>query len=189
MAQHLGRDASFGDAPLREVAAYASGIGPQKDVLTSAVPEAARAIVDEAHALGLAVHPWTFRREESFVDRAFREDPEHELRFFYECLNVDALFVEFPDQANAVIQQILLDDSDAEAKGRMIDEALRGNLTAQARASLASPLSLVDPAMQGHREEEEARRSCLQLRKARSCTLVPVARAAPRWLRRSKVPA
>ena len=78
-------------------------------------PAAARAVVDAAHELDLAVHPWTFRREAMYVDRSFESDSEEELRFFYECLNVDALFVEFPDQASMVIERMLSDDSDATA--------------------------------------------------------------------------
>lgn len=102
VSKHLGREAHYGDLSLTEIATYASGIGPAKTVFTKLPPEEARALVDRAHALDLAVHPWTFRREPMFVDTAFQQDSDEELRFFYECLNVDALFVEFPDQASQV---------------------------------------------------------------------------------------
>lgn len=112
VSKHLGREARYGDLTLAEIAAYASGIGPIKTVFTQLSPEEARALVDRAHALDLAVHPWTFRREPMFVDRSFQQDSDEELRFFYECLNVDALFVEFPDQASMVIERMLSDDRD-----------------------------------------------------------------------------
>ena len=66
-----------------------------------------RGLVEEAHGYDLAVHPWTFRREEVFVDKAFRGDSDDELRFFYEDLGVDGLFAEFPDQAALVIEGML----------------------------------------------------------------------------------
>lgn len=113
VSHHLGREATFGDMTLPEIAAYASGIGPAKSVFTSMDPAVARAVVDEAHELDLAVHPWTFRREAMYVDTPFQADSDEELRFFFESLNVDALFVEFPDQASMVIEKMLSDDSEA----------------------------------------------------------------------------
>ena len=117
VSHHLGREAVYGDLPLAEIATYASGIGPTKSVYTSMTPEAARAAVDAAHELDLAVHPWTFRREAMFVDTSFDHSAE-ELRFFYECLNVDAVFVEFPDDASLVIERMLDDDSEANGVAR-----------------------------------------------------------------------
>ncbi|KWR87320.1 glycerophosphodiester phosphodiesterase [Cupriavidus sp. IDO] len=61
---------------LREVAAYADGIGPEKD---SVVPREAdgglgapTALVRNAHAAGLLVHPYTFRPENSFLPKALQ---------------------------------------------------------------------------------------------------------------------
>lgn len=61
---------------LREVASYASGIGPEK---SSVVPRDANgnlgtptALVRNAHAAGLLVHPYTFRPENSFLPRNLR---------------------------------------------------------------------------------------------------------------------
>ena len=49
--------------------------------------------VAEAHALGLAVHPWTFRD-----DQPADIDPEAELRRIY-ALGVDGIFTDFPATA------------------------------------------------------------------------------------------
>lgn len=61
---------------LREVAAYANGIGPEKNLV---IPRDARgnlgaptALVGNAHAAGLVVHPYTFRTENSFLPRSLR---------------------------------------------------------------------------------------------------------------------
>ncbi|MGO4829361.1 glycerophosphodiester phosphodiesterase, partial [Cupriavidus sp. 2KB_15] len=61
---------------LREVASYANGIGPEK---SSVVPRDANgdlgtpsALVRNAHAAGLLVHPYTFRPENSFLPRNLR---------------------------------------------------------------------------------------------------------------------
>jgi glycerophosphoryl diester phosphodiesterase len=47
-------------AGLKAIAAYANGIGPNKDVVTAD-------LVASAHAAGLKVHPWTFRAENYFL--------------------------------------------------------------------------------------------------------------------------
>ncbi|WP_059410513.1 glycerophosphodiester phosphodiesterase [Cupriavidus basilensis] len=61
---------------LREVASYAGGIAPEK---SSVVPRdaggglgAPTALVRNAHAAGLLVHPYTFRPENSFLPRGLR---------------------------------------------------------------------------------------------------------------------
>lgn len=61
---------------LREVATYADGIGPEKN---SVVPRDAHgglgapsAVVRNAHAAGLLVHPYTFRPENAFLPKAFQ---------------------------------------------------------------------------------------------------------------------
>ncbi|GAB7540933.1 glycerophosphodiester phosphodiesterase [Cupriavidus sp. 8B] len=61
---------------LREVASYANGIGPEK---SNVVPRDANgnlgtptALVRNAHAAGLLVHPYTFRPENTFLPRNLR---------------------------------------------------------------------------------------------------------------------
>jgi glycerophosphoryl diester phosphodiesterase len=105
-------------AGLEEIARYADGIGPNKNLI---VPRDASnhlgqptELVRWAHREGLVVHPWTFRRENSFLPEDFRQgDPASpvylqapgdfpaELRLFYH-LGVDGLFTDNPDVAVAV---------------------------------------------------------------------------------------
>jgi len=46
--------------PLTEIAGYADGVGPSKELVLAGKDEWTRLVAD-AHALGLVVHPWTFR--------------------------------------------------------------------------------------------------------------------------------
>jgi glycerophosphoryl diester phosphodiesterase len=61
---------------LREVATYANGIGPEKNAV---IPRNAQgdlsaptALVANAHAAGLVVHPYTFRPENAFLPKSLR---------------------------------------------------------------------------------------------------------------------
>jgi glycerophosphoryl diester phosphodiesterase len=109
-----GDPRTYGDlatpAGLREVAAYADGVGPPKDYI---VPRdatgrslAPTAFVDDAHAAGLEVHPYTFRNENAFLplelrssaDPAAYGDALAEYEQFFE-LGVDGLFSDNPDTA------------------------------------------------------------------------------------------
>jgi glycerophosphoryl diester phosphodiesterase len=61
-------------AGLKAIAAYANGVGPNKAMviprnLLGNLSEPT-ALVADAHAAGLAVHPWTFRRENYFLPLA-----------------------------------------------------------------------------------------------------------------------
>jgi glycerophosphoryl diester phosphodiesterase len=104
-------------AGLREIARYADGVGPNKNLI---VPRdsanrllSPTSFVRDAHRWGLAVHPWTFRRENSFLPEDFRAgnpvspvyqaatgDFPAELRLFYR-LGVDGVFTDNPDVAVA----------------------------------------------------------------------------------------
>jgi glycerophosphoryl diester phosphodiesterase len=59
---------------LKAVAKYADGIGPNKSLVIPRNPSGAlgapTTLVRDAHAAGLAVHPWTFRRENYFLPTA-----------------------------------------------------------------------------------------------------------------------
>lgn len=83
---------------LARVAAYASGIGPERTML---VPPAT--LVADAHAAGLKVHPWTFRAENFFLLPAYRTNggPAEKGRLAEEIayfigLGVDGLFSDYP---------------------------------------------------------------------------------------------
>jgi glycerophosphoryl diester phosphodiesterase len=104
-------------AGLREIARYADGAGANKNLI---VPRdsanrllSPTSFIRDAHRAGLVVHPWTFRRENSFLPQDFREgnpgspmyeaatgDFAAELRLFYR-LGVDGVFTDNPDVAVA----------------------------------------------------------------------------------------
>jgi glycerophosphoryl diester phosphodiesterase len=82
---------------LREVSTYANAIGPDKRLIESGgQPVDGAALVRRAHALGLAVHPWTFRADAVGPGHA---DVLAELRAFYETYGVDGVFTDQPDRA------------------------------------------------------------------------------------------
>ena len=109
---------------LAEVRSYADGIGPWKYYLISTackqvnngacVDTSGDGVVDErdrkllppsdvvanAHALGLVVHPFTFRNEQRRLASDFKGNPVDEFLAFYE-LGVDGVFADFADTAFA----------------------------------------------------------------------------------------
>ena len=109
-------------AGLAEIATYADGIGPSKDLI---VPRDSAgnlleptSLVRDAHRAGLVVHPWTFRRENSFLPLDFRQgnpagpeflrapgDLPAELRLFFR-LGVDGVFSDNADTAVATRHQV-----------------------------------------------------------------------------------
>lgn len=76
---------------LRAVAAYANGIGPNKNLI-----EKNPDYVQWAHEAGLEVHPYTVRSDDR--PAAYATDAE-ELRQFFVVYDVDAVFTDFPDVA------------------------------------------------------------------------------------------
>jgi glycerophosphoryl diester phosphodiesterase len=95
-------------AELRELAQRVQGIGVAKALVyprdAAGAISAPTALVAEAHALGLAVHAWTFRNEDAFLPSNLRGQPERELERFF-AAGVDGVFCDFPDTAVAVRQQ------------------------------------------------------------------------------------
>ena len=81
---------------LRKIATYANGIGPAK-ALIEQQPD----LVPRAHALGLKVHPYTFRADQ--VPQSYASF-EMELQRFYFEYDVDGLFTDFPGRSVAVIR-------------------------------------------------------------------------------------
>ena len=76
---------------LREIAGFATGIGPAKRLLDGR-PE----VVQAAHAAGLAVTPYTFTTRAP-IDARFGSVAD-EMRYFLFDLGVDAVFTDNPDQ-------------------------------------------------------------------------------------------
>ena len=104
-------------AGLRAVAKYADGIGPSKDYIVPRLPGGASGVpttfVDDAHTAGLVVHPYTFRRENSFLPLELRSsadpagvgDLKTEIRQFLD-LGVDGVFTDNPDVGVAAVQGV-----------------------------------------------------------------------------------
>ena len=100
-------------AGLREVATYADGVGPSKDQV---IPLDATgklgtptALVRDAHAAGLLVHPYTFRVENNFLPANYKSDavPSDSGNLFgeiaaYRAAGIDGLF---SDNTDIVIAQ------------------------------------------------------------------------------------
>ncbi len=107
---------------LAEVKTYADGIGPWKPylipvqapldgsgsptdtngdgkiTLSDANTQRPTSLLDEAHKLGLFVHPFTFRNEPRRLAASYSGNPEAEYLQFYR-LGIDGLFTDFPDTA------------------------------------------------------------------------------------------
>ncbi len=77
------------EAKVKQVARWATGLGPNKMIL-----EQQREIVGWAHAAGMTVTPWTFRAKDPAQFPALRE----EMATFLYTLGVDAVFTDNPDQ-------------------------------------------------------------------------------------------
>ena len=94
-------------AGLKEIAEYASGIGANKNLMIPRVDDflgTPTSLVSDAHAARLIVHGWTFRAENAFLPREFRNgaDPNAigdlpgEIRKFLD-LGMDGFFTDQPD--------------------------------------------------------------------------------------------
>lgn len=97
---------------LAEIATYADGLGPDKDLV---IPRDAdgrlgspTSLVADAHAAGLLVHPYTFRNENHFLPADLRrgDDPTDYGDVFREyaaflAAGVDGMFTDNPDTAVA----------------------------------------------------------------------------------------
>ena len=110
---------------LAEIATYADGIGPNKNLIVPRDPAGnlldPTSLVGDAHRAGLVVHPWTFRKENNFLPADFRQgnpaspfyllatgDFPAELRLFFR-LGVDGLFSDHPDTAVAIRHRFFAD--------------------------------------------------------------------------------
>jgi len=94
-------------AGLKAVAAYANGVGCEWSMVLPTAPDGglapATSLVADAHAAGLAVHPWTVRAENMFLPPKLRNgsDPSAhgDVDAVYRALlaaGVDGLFSDFP---------------------------------------------------------------------------------------------
>lgn len=118
---------------LAEIATYADGIGPWKRMIVSVrnvdnnndglpddlnndgvINDADRvtlpptSLVQDAHELGLLVHPYTFRNEGRFLASDYNGNPQLEYQQFIR-LGVDGFFTDFPGTGDLVRNQIISD--------------------------------------------------------------------------------
>ena len=107
-----GYDAMLTPAGLKAIARYADGIGPNRDRIIPRAPDgslgAPTMLVADAHAAGLAVHPWTFRPENHFLSKAFRNGDVPDVRGnlageigVFLAAGVDGVFSDLPAAAVA----------------------------------------------------------------------------------------
>ncbi|HEU4626191.1 MAG TPA: glycerophosphodiester phosphodiesterase [Steroidobacteraceae bacterium] len=101
---------------LAEVATYANAIGPNKSLViprdASGALTAPTTLVRDAHAAGLAVHPWTFRAENHFLPSNVTRgdaptdlgDLAGELRAFL-AVGIDGFFTDHPDLGVRALSQ------------------------------------------------------------------------------------
>jgi glycerophosphoryl diester phosphodiesterase len=87
-------DAILDETTLKNVAKFANGIGPFKGLLVNK-DLSSSGVIEQAHDLGLFVHPWTFRDDQLPPGITTAQQEYH---FFFE-LGVDAVFTDFTDSA------------------------------------------------------------------------------------------
>ena len=98
-------------AGIKAIAAFAEGLGPEWPLIVptaGGVLGAPTALVADAHAAGLQVHPWTVRAENAFLPKSLQRDggpaAHGDVGKVYEALwaaGVDGLFSDFPGLAAA----------------------------------------------------------------------------------------
>jgi glycerophosphoryl diester phosphodiesterase len=96
-------------AGLAQIVTYADGVGPSKGYVIPTVggilsPANATSFVSDAHAVGLLVHPYTYRVENQFLpanlrigaDPSARGDLQAEIRMFLDA-GIDGFFTDNSD--------------------------------------------------------------------------------------------
>ena len=104
LVQLMGTEEEFhwmlSESGVQRLAAFVDGIGPSAYLLIAPDSRASEikvtTLVEFAHAAGLKVHPYTFRRERNQMP-PFAKDYEDFLRIFFDEVGVDGVFTDFPD--------------------------------------------------------------------------------------------
>lgn len=111
-----GDDRTYADLAtpqgLAEIATYAEGVGPSKRLIVPTNENGnlldPTSLVEDAHDVGLLVHPYTFRDEDVFLAPDY-DTPEDEYEQFI-SLGVDGFFTDFPETGDFVRDQIVTED-------------------------------------------------------------------------------
>ncbi|MEM8603491.1 MAG: glycerophosphodiester phosphodiesterase [Cyanobacteria bacterium P01_H01_bin.121] len=92
----------FQAGAMAQVATYADGIGPHMGMIVQPESTAKNLrltpLVQDAHAAGLAVHPYTFRLDSGTLP-SYATSFEQLLDIFLNQIGVDGIFTDFPDRA------------------------------------------------------------------------------------------
>ena len=83
---------------VESAAGLAAAIGPQKSLLIDPATRQSAGLIEQAHGLGLRVHPWTFR--DDAVGPSFTDVREEMLAYF--TIGIDGAFSDFADSAMAI---------------------------------------------------------------------------------------
>ena len=102
---------------LHQIADYAQVVAPNKSYvmrgLAKGAPTQPSSFVQEAHDVGLLVHPWTFRAENAFLPETYRRGRERsnlgfaaeEIAAFLRA-GIDGFFTDHPDIGRDAIQMV-----------------------------------------------------------------------------------
>lgn len=101
IADHGDRRGGKSPTSLADIARYADAIGPWKRQIlrdTGASSLLRTRLIEQAHAVGLLVHTYTFRNEPATLAPQYQGDPLQEYRQIFD-LGIDGVFSDFPDTA------------------------------------------------------------------------------------------
>ena len=90
---------------LAKIAEYAEALGPYKRLIIPVSEDKrlkpATSLINDAQAVGLKVHTWTFRKEDQYLAPDYNGNPQAEYEQFFK-LGIDGVFSDFPDIAVTV---------------------------------------------------------------------------------------
>jgi glycerophosphoryl diester phosphodiesterase len=91
----------FEPGGMRKIAEYADGIGPHFSMIVKKESTRGHLVItdmlSEAHDAGMVVHPYTFRAETGKIP-GYARDFEDFLEIFYNEVEIDGVFTDFPDR-------------------------------------------------------------------------------------------
>lgn len=103
-----GESRTYGDLTtlkeLTKIAEYADGIGAYKRLIVPIDVDKhlnSTSLIQDAHAVNLKVHAWTFRNEEQYLASVYQGNPQTEYEQFFK-LGIDGVFSDFPDCAVSI---------------------------------------------------------------------------------------